>query len=405
MVDVGALVLTGVFIGLLLSRFYRAKGVDRLVLTPLVIAALLAAIAAGTVVARLLFSDANDNLFTIEGAAELAVPLAFLISVIQRRTARAGVANLAAQLSGPDPASALQQALRQVLRDPELEILCWAPEKEEYLDSLGRQRQPAQPGAGRVVIELRASENQAPLAVIFADRSVTRDGVLLEGVLGASRMALENKRLQADLRAQLDETRASRARIVEAGLAERRRLERNLHDGAQQRLLGLAATLQAVRAQSAERAVITAMDDAAVQLRETLSELRDLARGLLPPTLSQSGKGAALEGVVERLEFPVRLNATARRFPPAIEATAYFVICEALANIAKHAHARAANVRVSEEKQTLVIEVHDDGDGGADPSGSGLAALRDRVSPMRGEIYIVSPPGGGTRMTARIPCG
>ncbi len=402
-VNAGALVLAVIFIGLLLNRFSRAKGVDRLILTPVFVAAIVAAIAAGMVVTGFLFSAVSDDLFTIEGAAELAVPLAFLISVIQRGIARGGVADLTAQLSGPDPTKALRQALRQVLRDPTLEIWRWAPECGTYVDSDGRPASPNQPRRGRMVLRLCAS-NGRPLAVIIADRSAARDRALLKGAVGASRMALENAQLQADLKAKLKETRASRTRIVEASLAERRRLERNLHDGAQQRLLGLAATLQAAQTHATDPAVIAALEHAGTQLREALSELRDLARGLLPPALSHSGIGAALEEVAERLQVPVRLNVTSRRFAPAIEATAYFVICEALTNTAKHAQAHTAAVHVRCEEQMVLINVDDDGKGGADPHGAGLAALADRVNAMGGELDIVSPPGGGTHLEARIPC-
>ncbi len=243
-VNAGALVLAVIFIGLLLNRFSRAKGVDRLILTPVFVAAIVAAIAAGMVVTGFLFSAVSDDLFTIEGAAELAVPLAFLISVIQRGIARGGVADLTAQLSGPDPTKALRQALRQVLRDPTLEIWRWAPECGTYVDSDGRPASPNQPRRGRMVLRLCAS-NGRPLAVIIADRSAARDRALLKGAVGASRMALE---------------------------------------------------------------------------------------------------------------------------------------------------------------KMVLINVDDDGKGGADPHGAGLAALADRVNAMGGELDIVSPPGGGTHLEARIPC-
>ncbi len=401
--DAGAVGLAMMFIGLLLSRYFKARGIDRLILTPVIVAAIVAAIAAATVMAGLLFASVSDDLLTIEGATELVVPLAFLISVIQRNMARAGVADLAVRLSGPAPAEAVRDELRRVLRDPRLDLYYWMPGGQNYVDTAGRPVDLPDTGNGRLVIRVSGS-GQSPLAAILAHPSARRDRVLLDGALGASRMALENERLQADLRARLEEATASRARIAEAALAERRRLERNLHDGAQQRLIGLAATLAATRAEVTDPAVISALDHASTELLEALRELRDLARGILPAILSQSGVGPAVEGVVERIPIHVRLDITATRYRAAVEATAYFVICEALANAVRHARAPRAEVRVGEEDRMLVVHVTDNGRGGADPRGAGLAALADRVKALGGEITIDSPAGGGTQLTARIPC-
>jgi signal transduction histidine kinase len=218
-------------------------------------------------------------------------------------------------------------------------------------------------------------------------------------------MALENARLQEDLQEQLKETRASRARIVEAGLAERKQLERNLHDGAQQRLLGLAAQISAARVSTTDPEAATSLEGFSAELLEALSELRALARGILPPVLAQSGIAAAAEGVIEHVPVAVRLEAEVGRFPAAIEATAYFVISEALSNTVKHAQASRVEVIISQEDQVLLIQVQDNGRGGADPGGAGLAALADRVATLGGTLVVSSPPGGGTHLRASLPCG
>lgn len=402
--DIGALILVAVFILLLLSKFSRMRGMDRLVMTPVLGAAVASAIAAGTVVTGLLLSAAGDTLFTAESAAELVVPLAFLISVVQRRIARGRVAELTVQLAVQDPPQPVRDALRRALHDPHLDICYWVPASGTYVDSTGRRADPDQPRPGQLAIPITGSDGGTPLAVLFADQSTVRDRPLLDGVLCASQMALENARLQADLQAQLEETKASRIRIVEASLAERRRLERNLHDGAQQHLLGLAAKLAVARVTATDPAVITSMDHISAELLDVLGELRALAQGILPPVLEQSGIAAAVEGAIERLPLPVRLEAKTERLPPAIEATAYFVVSEALANTIKHAQAHSAEVRIRQEAKMLIVQIEDDGQGGANPAGTGLAALADRVTTLGGLLTVTSPPGNGTRLTASIPC-
>ena len=292
------------------------------------------------------------------------------------------------------------------MHDPRLDVGYWDPVTRGYVDSTGQPADPGHPGPGRLALPITGSDGSTPLAVILADSSTVRDGPLLQGALSASQMALENARLQADLKEeQLRQTRASRARIVEAGLAERKRLERNLHDGAQQRLLGLAAQISAARVSTTDPEAATSMERFSAELLQALSELRALARGILPPVLEQSGIAAAAEGVIEHVPLPVRLEAGAGRFPAAIEATAYFVISEALSNTVKHAQASRAEVIISQEEQVLLIQVNDDGRGGANPQGAGLAALTDRVATLGGTLVVSSPPGGGTHLRASLPCG
>jgi signal transduction histidine kinase len=215
-------------------------------------------------------------------------------------------------------------------------------------------------------------------------------------------------KLDAELRARLKELRASRARLVEAGDAERRRLERDLHDGAQSRLVGLALMLRSARARAAEdRELATLLDRAQDELQTSLTELRELARGIHPAILTERGLAPALDGLVSRAPVPVTLQAEAEeRLPGPVESAAYFVVSEALANVAKYARASHATVRVRRENGRVSVDVTDDGIGGADAArGSGLRGLADRVAALDGTLSLHSPPGDGTRLHAEIPCG
>jgi signal transduction histidine kinase len=220
-------------------------------------------------------------------------------------------------------------------------------------------------------------------------------------------LTIENERLQAQLRARVQELRTSRARIVEAGTAERRRLERNLHDGAQQRLVALSLTLRVAqnRIDTDPDATRTMLAGAQEELTLALAELRELARGIHPAVLSDRGLHAALEALAGRSPVPVELADTPEdRLPPPVEAAAYFVVAEALTNVAKYAQATQARVSVSRSNGHAVVEVADNGVGGADPAlGSGLRGLADRLSALDGRLEVRSPQGAGTLLRAEIP--
>jgi signal transduction histidine kinase len=221
-------------------------------------------------------------------------------------------------------------------------------------------------------------------------------------------MALEHSRLQAEVRAQLEQVRASRARIVEASDDARRRLERDLHDGAQQRLvtLSLALAMARNRAGDSDPHLESLLESAAKEAREAIAELRELARGIHPAVLTETGLSGAIQALAERSPVPTTITTLPPgRFPAPIEATAYFVVSEALANVAKHAAATNAEVSVRELTGRVVVAVSDNGIGGALPdAGSGLRGLADRVAAVGGSWRIDSPPGRGTRLEAEIPC-
>jgi signal transduction histidine kinase len=226
-------------------------------------------------------------------------------------------------------------------------------------------------------------------------------------VRAAAGMALENERLHAEAESRLAEVQASRERIVAASDAERRRLERNLHDGAQQRLVALSLQLRLLEGRvgddpSAQALVATASSE----LAESLAELRELARGIHPAVLTDRGLEAAIEALAERAPLPVSLDKMpAERLPAPVEAAAYFVVAEALTNVTKYANASQAEVRIARNGGYAVVEVHDDGVGGADPAtGTGLRGLSDRLAALDGRLEVHSPPGEGTTVRAEVPC-
>jgi PAS domain S-box-containing protein len=204
-----------------------------------------------------------------------------------------------------------------------------------------------------------------------------------------------------------DDLRSSRARIVKAGDEQRRKLERNLHDGAQQRLVSLALTLRLARRQvesDQTPAAAASLEAAAKELDLALEELRELARGLHPAALTEQGLAPAIEAVAKRLPLPVKISVPPDRLPEGIEATVFYIVSEALTNIVKHAEASEANVKIAIEGNTLRFEVADDGRGGADPTaGTGILGLRDRAEAAGGTLFVVSPPGRGTSVTAQLP--
>jgi signal transduction histidine kinase len=217
-------------------------------------------------------------------------------------------------------------------------------------------------------------------------------------------LAQKNARLQAALLAQLHEVEQSRARIVEATLAERRRIEQDLHDGAQQRLLALAATIGRLATRNNSAADRRIVDQAGQETRLAIRELRDLAHGIHPAQLTEGGLRPAIRSVTDRLPVHVELDVPDRRWPPRTEATAYFVICEALTNAAKHACCERAEIRVLDHAD-LRLAVFDNGTGGADlHQGTGLRGISDRVAALGGKLTLTSPRGGGTRIEVTLPC-
>ncbi len=330
------------------------------------------------------------------------MPLAFLVGLLRTRLHRSAVADLIVELGSVPPPAQARDAIARTLGDTSLELAFWLPEDERYVDPDGNALDP-EDEPGRAVTLVEHDGNR--IAMLVHDPSLLDDPELLEAVGAAAALALENARLQAELRAQLAEVRASRARIVEAGDAERRRLERDLHDGAQQRLLGIRLALQLARGRVGdEGAVEELLAEMDAEVVDALEELRALARGIHPAILTEEGLTPALATLARRAPLPVELTVYPGRLPTHLEATAYFVAGEALANVVKHARASRVVIEVTRTNGRVAIDVTDDGVGGADAGGTGLRGLRDRVEALDGRLRVESPLGGGTRVTAAIPC-
>jgi len=339
--------------------------------------------------------------------ALIFTPFAILVGVLRVRLARIRVADLVMRLEATSEPADLRDALADALGDPSLEVCFWLPDRGGYVDSEGRGVPPPDPDRREVTLVARHGQ---PLAALVHDPSLAEQRPLVDAVVAAARLALENARLHAAHRAQLAEVRASRARIVAAADAERHRIQRDLHDGAQHKLLAISMLVGQARAELPEsrRTEYSTglLDFAATELRHVIRELRELTEGIDPPALTEQGLATVVEALAERAPLPVAFDVPQRRWPEPVERTAYFVINEALANAYKHAAAGLATVRVAMAGETLVVEVADDGVGGADPArGTGLRGLRDRVSAIGGTLRLRSAPGAGTRIVAELPCG
>jgi len=348
-----------------------------------------------------------------------SVPFAFIIGIVRQNLSRGhSVGRLVSRLGAAQPgrgATSLSEALSIALHDRSLSIAYWVPaagagpsvgQPGRYVDAAGKTVELPRPGSGRSFTEVEREGRR--VAAIVHDASLDEEPELVQAAGAAAALALENERLDAELRVQIAEVRASRARLLEVVTRERRRIERDLHDGAQQRLVALALTLGIAEHQVADdpeqaRALIR---EARGEARLALEELRELARGIHPAILTDRGLGPALEALASRSPLPVELaDVPGERLPPPVEGAAYFVVAEALANVAKYAQASHAEVIVQRVNGHAVVEVRDDGVGGADPDGgSGLRGLEDRLAALDGRLAVFSPSGRGTTIRAEIPC-
>jgi signal transduction histidine kinase len=303
------------------------------------------------------------------------------------------------------PSGPVREMLAASLGDHSVTIAYWLPEREVFVDELGRPVHMPEPGSGMTWTAVERDGRR--VAAIVHDAALDTSRELVTAAAAASSLAIDNERLKADLRARLEELRVSRLRIVEAADAARRRLERDLHDGAQQQLVGLALELRLLRRRVGDPELESLVDDLGDRLNLALNELRELARGIHPAILTARGLGPALGALADRVPVPVEVEiAVDERYPPAVEAAAYFFVAEALTNVAKYAQATLAQVEVHRAGHELVVTVTDDGVGGADmEAGSGLRGLQDRLSAVDGTLAIESPPGEGTRLRAALPAG
>lgn len=400
----------GLIVPRLVRRWWRASAPGRRVLGPLVLSTSVWLLAHAVV----RFADAivradwiTAELYHAFNQAVMAtIPLSFLFGLYRARVRRSRLGDLVIDLGSVRSPERLQPALARALGDPALDVGFWSGDQHCYLTAEGRRLDLPHDSEQRVATFLETQGD--PLAVIVHDVALLDDPRLVEASSTAARLAVENERLHAEVRAQLEEVRASRARIVEAGDAERRRVERNLHDGAQQRLVTLALQLRMLSdalGPAADGRQRDLLDRATSEARAAHAELRELAQGVHPSVLSDDGLAAALEFLAERAPLPVHVDAPTDRYADTVEATAYFVAAESLTNTIKHAGASTTTISLVNDAGTLFVEVADDGRGGADPNGDGLRGIADRVAAIDGRLDVDSPPGGGTRVRAQIPCG
>ena len=385
-------------------RWLRSSGPVRRQMAPVVVGAVAILLQSASWILRAVgvsLEPLNDLILV----AQIAIPIAVLAVMLRVRLARAAVADLVVELGQTPTPARLRDALANALGDPSLQVAYWSPGEDRFVDAAGAPMTLPDGSIGQAVTLLE--RNGVREAAIIHDAILLEEPGLIASVASAMRLAVENDRLTAEVQAQLEEVRASRARIVEAGDRERRRVERDLHDGAQQRLVSLSLELRIARnalASDADPAVRQSLDRAADEAVAALAELRDLALGIHPLILTEAGLGEAVESLADRTSVDVTVDIGAERYAAAVEGAAYFVVSEALTNVTKYARATTATVRARERDGILTIEIDDDGVGGADPrSGSGLRGLADRLAALDGTIAIASPAGGGTRVAARIP--
>jgi len=342
-----------------------------------------------------------DGLEWLAAALVATVPFGFLAGLLRSRLAQAAaVAELVRRLGEAPEPGALRAALAEALGDPSLALAYWLAESERFVDAEGRTMTLRDRAWTEVEL------NRRRVGAIVHHASLADEPELVAAAGAAAALALENQRLAAELRARIDELRSSRARLVEAGDAERRRLERDLHDGAQSRMVALAMKLRLARRRAQGQPEIAALlDEASADLQASLDELRELARGIHPAVLTDRGLRPALEMLASRAPVPVEIaGAVPDDLEPRLATAIYFVASEALTNVAKYARAEQASVTVGCVGDRVVVEVADDGIGGADiASGSGLRGLADRVAALDGRLELRSPPGAGTRLRAEIP--
>jgi len=402
---VQALTRVGIWVGLIWTvllvalmgwRLVRSTAATRRLTAPVIVPAIayltLVASSFQHALARGFLS--NDNLerrlWLGQATALVALALGVAWEWVRGRRTRSALARLVVELAASPPTGGLGAALAKTLGDPTLTLLYPLPDGRR-VDAAGR---PVKPGQKQEVTPL--VRGGRPVALLAHRPHLLDDPRLVEEIAATARLALDNERLQAQVRAQLQDLRASRARIVERGDAERRRLERDLHDGAQQRLVSLALSLRLAQLKDDADPDITVLEEAEAEVRQALEELRGLARGLYPAALTEEGLAAALEALAEQSASPLILRRLPQeRLEPNVEAAAYFVVAEIL----KRSRPRRAAVDTVHADGRLVVEVETD-----EQPPQELTDLEDRVGALDGRLLVQAAPEGGTRIHAELPC-
>ena len=406
--DVVTIVVALAVLGAAIGGYARAAGPDRRArATAVAAAAALAVPLAGGSVWRLLGAGSGTKNPVLWGyqAVLVLIAVGFLADLSRARWAQAAVTKLVVDLGGDSEAGTLRARLAHALGDRSLAIAYWLPEAGRYVDERGNRVQLPEAGSGRAVTVVGRDGEQ--IAALVHDVAVLDDQALVDSVAGAARIALSNVRLRADVQRRVADLVASRRRILEAGDIQRRRLQQQLQASAGRHLAGVGEFLdlavQKART-SDDREAAGRLAAVRRELEVAQAGLRELAAGIHPAVLTERGLGAALASLAGRSAVPVRVAAPAGRLPAVIETAVYFVCSEGLANVAKHAQATRAEIRVRLEGDLVTVRIADDGSGGADRSaGSGLKGVADRVEALGGRLVVHSPPAGGTQLLVQIP--
>jgi signal transduction histidine kinase len=407
-VTAGALIAVAVA---LTARMRTAPSIGRRTTGPILVAVLAVA---GTFAAAAVARAGGAAPTTLERlgwfstATSLTIPCAFLASMLGARVFAGGaLERLVAQLSAGARDVDARRVLADALGDPSLTVAFWRPQRSEYVDERGHPVQPPTGPSGRSTTIVR--QDGDPLAMIVHDAALDAEPGLVAAAAGAALMMLENARLEADLRASVADLRASRARLASAADAGRREIERNLHDGAQQRLVALRMRLADAEARAvSDDELRRSLGEMGADTEETIDELRSLAHGVYPAVLVDHGLACALTSVAGRSPLPVSVEtALPGRFAPAIEAAVYFCCLEAIQNAAKHAGVGArVTVSVRAHAARVAFEIRDDGVGfdvHGVHGGDGLTNLHDRVAAVGGDVHVASGHGAGTTVRGDVP--
>ena len=386
--------------GAAVDLFVRTSGPARKAGGPALAAALAFACVLALSSANVLLDlHADTALAYAYDAVVCAIAVGLTADLLVGPWTQATVADLVSQLSPDTDAAGLQAALRRALDDPDLVLGYWVEERSAYVDDAGQLLDLTTLG-DQVVTEVR--EDGQPAAVLVHSATVAEDADLLEGGVAVARLAVGNARMRLEAGARATQLAEARRRLVEVADEQRRALAVELADGADRHLVAVADHL----------AQVETPDDPA--LRETLatlqaetglarSEVRALLAGIRPLSLESGGLPVALAELGGRAPLPVDVRTSGGRLSPAVESAIYFVCAEALTNAVKHAAAHGVAIQVRQHEDGVVVAVTDDGRGGADPAGSGLRGLADRVESLGGVLSVATAPGGGTRLEARLP--
>ncbi|MFG1920679.1 sensor histidine kinase [Cryptosporangium sp. NPDC048952] len=399
-------VLAAWYLVLLVRRGRALSSTERPAAIPVLIGTGIAAAAIAATARTRTFTDLESllSLYVVQNTISAVLALAVLSGALRERWREVDAPHRVVRMtSSTTSVATVRDALAAALRDPPLRLLFWIPAERSYVDRRGRLVLDPSATAGRWLAEARMDDRQ-PLALVELDDGLRLRKGMVDAVLRAGSQALLTAQLQAVATTQLEQVFAAQARVEERETAERQRLEKDLRDGAQRQLAALAERLSRLDAlPQPARSVVASCHD---EVLGTIEDLEALARGLHPTVLRTDGLGAALDEVAVRLGLAVQLAVDAGRKPPAVEATAYFALCEGLTNVAKYAPEARVRIEVTEADGWLHGLVADDGPGGARVvPGGGLAGIDDRIRALHGRTLVESRAGAGTRLRVSLPCG